>query len=78
MERANRRSPRWVGALIAVLAVCSLVTAARVMGASWGQIVWGALGCLASALALEFFTWLVTGGPLRLEKRPARDEDRPE
>ena len=78
MEEPNGRVPRWVGALIAVLVVGSLVTAARVLGASWGQIAWGALGCLASALALEFFTWLVTGGPLRLEKRPVRDEGRPE
>ncbi len=68
MERAKRRSPRWVGALIAVLAVCSLVTAARVMGASWQQVVWGALGLLASALVAAFVKWLVTGGQLRLDR----------
>ena len=73
---------RWIGTAIAVGAIVSLATVARVMGASWPQIVWGALGCLALPLVAECLAWLTTGGPLRLEKRSAagteRRTDRPE
>lgn len=51
------------------LLVVSLVAAARVWGASWRDIVWGALGLLAAAIAASFIQWLVSGGPLRLERR---------
>ena len=64
--------------VLATLFVILLLVAARVSGASWHQIVWGGLGFFASALAASFVHWLVTGGPLNLERRPQRDADRTE
>jgi len=75
MEKPKRRVSGRIVAAIAIVLVASLVAVARVMGASWQQIVWGTFGCLASALVLEFFAWLTTGGPLRLEKTPPQDVD---
>jgi hypothetical protein len=56
------------------LVAAALATTARFMGASWQQIVWGALGLIFCAGLSEFFAWLTTGGPLRLEKRPAQQD----
>jgi len=67
-----------VGAAIAALLVLCLTMVARVEGASWWQIVVGAFGALTCALAASFIQWLVTGGLLRLERRPPPDADRPE
>ena len=76
MARAKRRVPGWVGIAIAVLVAASLAAVARVMGASWQQIVWGAFACLAFFLLAEFAAWLTTGGPLQLERRSPEDAER--
>ena len=54
MVKPRRRVPGWVGVALAVPVVASIAAVARAMGASWAQIVWGTLGCLASALAASF------------------------
>ena len=66
--KAKRCVSGRVGVAIAVLFVAFLAAVARVMGASWQQVVWGALGLLASALVAAFVKWLVTGGQLRLDR----------
>ena len=76
MKKAKRRVPGWAGVAIAALVVALLAAVARIMGASWQQIVWGTLACLACSLLAEFFAWLTTGGPLRLDKRPPEGADR--
>ena len=71
----GRRVAGWV---VAALLVAAVVVIARTEGASWPRIVWGGLGFFVSALTASFVQWLVTGGPLRLERRPPQDPDRPE
>ena len=75
MAKPGRRVAGWVAAALLVAAVAVV---ARMEGASWPRIAWGALGFFVCALASSIVQWLVTGGPLRLERRPPPASDRPE